>query len=162
MLALVGASAVLLPAVASARPRAFASANTPTEPLASGVEGTALVAPLRAGARLGTWQINAISGVRHGAVTVELADASGALFCLDICARDDEAGAPEPPARSERYDIFLANEGQGADPTHEDHGLAAMALAGVVRANESTAHVEGLLTLRQRLDRYSSHILRRV
>jgi hypothetical protein len=95
-------------------------------------------------------------------MTVGLVDGSGVAFCLDLCAHDDRVVAPVPPARSQRFDIFLANQGRGADPTYEDHGLAAMALAEIVRANENGVDPKGMLTLGQRLERYPNEIVRSV
>lgn len=161
MLALVGASVVVVPVVASARESRSLPSQSEAE-TGGRQDASGLVAPLRPGSRLGAWRVQALSTVRHGAVTVGLVDGLGGSFCLDICARDEGVGAAVAPGRSEHYDVFLANEGKGADPTHEDHGLAAMALAEIVRANENAVRPEGMLTLRERLDRYSNEIVRSV
>lgn len=102
-----------------------------------------LVAPLAPGHRLGRWTVQQILPVQNGAASVVLADASGEHFQLDICARDPSASAQKGPGRSERFEIFLANSGNGSKATFEDHGLAAMALAEVIRANEH--HVDHAL-----------------
>ena len=113
--------------------------------------GSALLAPLRAGSTLGAWTVEAISVVHAGAVTVRLHDASGSVFCVDICARDARLGAMTGPARTVHFDLFLANEGDGDRPTNEDHGRAALALAEIIRTNEQSVVLPGMLTLRDRL-----------
>ena len=158
MLALVGASAVAVPVAANASP-------VPVElddpaPQDEQVDASALLAPLTAGATLGGWLVTGITGVRYGALTVAVSDAAGATFYLDVCARDQGLGAHAPPARSEKYDVFLSNHGTGADPTFEDHGLAAMALAEILRANENRVQPEGFLTLRERLARFPDEVVR--
>jgi hypothetical protein len=118
----------------------------------------ALLAPLSAGSSLGPWVVEGSTPVHAGAVTVAMRDRAGNRFFVDICARDRGPGAPGAPAATERYELFLANEGGGSDPTFEDHGRAAMALAEVIRANENTAGLQGLLTLRQRLLRHAAEV----
>ncbi len=81
-----------------------------------------------------------------------MSDALGQRFQIDICARDDEPGADRGPGRTERFDLIVANRGDGSTSTHEDHGLAAMALAEVVRANEQVVDASVFRTLRQRLE----------
>jgi hypothetical protein len=95
--------------------------------------------------------VQAIGPVHAGAVTVRLGDADGEPFCVDICAHDAGHGALVGPARTARYDLFLANEGNGAQATKEDHGRAAMALAEIIRTNEHGVELQGMLTLRDRL-----------
>jgi len=162
MLALVGASAVAVPAVANAKPFGpLDESSAPPDVEEDGIgDASALLAPLTTGSMLGAWRVTGLSAVRHGALTVRLSDAAGATFYLDVCARDGGLGAHEPPACSERYDIYLSNHGKGADPTVEDHGLAAMALSEILRANENRVGVEGFLTLRQRLAQFPDEVVR--
>lgn len=119
-----------------------------------------LIAPLQVGSALGAWTVVGMTAVRAGAVTVVLANQQGDSYPVDICLRDDGSDAPAPPARTALYDIFVANEGSGSTPTHEDHGLAAMAVAEVVRANEHGARIDGLSTQRQRMTRHRDKIMR--
>lgn len=153
---LLGASAALAPSLASA---AVASKGAPVLDSGAG-DARALIAPLEAGSTLGTWTIESVGQVQYGAVSLTMRGAGGGLFYLDICARDRGEGAHSPPARTEHYDIFVANEGNGSLPTHEDHGLAAMALAEVVRANEQRVTLAGMLTHAQRLQRHRDLIRR--
>ena len=164
MMTLIGAAVALVPVATLSPSRASAAPKTPSNPAdrpAQPVAGAfALVAPLVAGSQLGAWRVERGSEVRHGAVTIALRDAHGEEFFLDVCHRDNGLGAPQPPARSERCEVFVANVGDGAKPTNEAHGQAAMALAEILRANEQRAGVAGLLTLRDRLARFPGQVLR--
>ncbi len=110
--------------------------DPPAEEDAALLQAHKLVAPLAVGSRLNRWTVEQILPVKDGAASVVLRDGKGESFQLDICARDDAASAPVGPGRSERFQVFLANSGDGSKATFEDHGLAAMALAEVIRANE--------------------------
>ena len=136
---------------------AAAAVSDATEPEAVAVappagEAATLLAPLTAGARLGRWTIDEILPVQDGAASVVLSDASGSRFQLDVCARDTENVASRGPGTSELFEVFLANQGDGATSTHEDHGLAAMAVAEIVRANEHRVERTAFQTLRQRIE----------
>jgi hypothetical protein len=109
----------------------------------------ALLSPLRPGSRIASASLDAIR-TRDGYLSLELTAASGAPFRLEICARDLLPGAPRPVTRTARYDLFVANGGQGDRRTERAHGLAAYAVADVLSANEGTAAV-ALKTLRARL-----------
>jgi hypothetical protein len=109
-----------------------------------------LVAPLVAGSALGAWRVESVKPLTDGAVSLLLRDSSERAFQLDICAFDPQSGAPLGPARSERFQIFVANEGDGATGTIEEHGLAAMAVAEIVRANEAAVPVDHFQTLAER------------
>lgn len=110
-----------------------------------------LVAPLAAGSALGRWQVESIHEVAGGALSLVLVDAAGARFQLDVCLRDATPGAVTAPGRTEHFEVFLANSGNGATATFEDHGLAAMAVADIVRGNEALADRSGFMTLAARL-----------
>jgi hypothetical protein len=147
-------------AASAAEPKRARAARTTTKPSPSGQSGSALVAPLVAGSVLGSWRVVRSFSLRAGAVSLELKDASDRPFYLDICKRDRRPSAPKPPASTDLYDIFVANEGDGSATTVEDHGLAAMAVAEVVRANEHSVTVAGMLTLRERLRRHPDQVMR--
>lgn len=159
MMALLGASVALAPAAAIAAPSPLLEGPA-AAPSDRDIDGSALLAPLAAGSQLASWQLVRVSAVRHGAVTVGMREGTGAEFYLDICSRDMAAGAPVPPGRSDRFDVFVANLGDGSRPTDESHGLAAMAVAEVLRTNEHRVSIPGLLTLRERLATYSDKVLR--
>lgn len=125
------------------------------QPESSVADGRRLIEPLVTGSTLSHWRVQSVRGLEAGAVSVVLVDRHEQPFQLDICARDDALGALRGPARTERFEIFLANEGDGATGTHEDHGLAAMALAEIVRGNEAHVSVAEFETLARRLSRRS-------
>lgn len=158
MMSLLGAAVALTPSLAKAGPAVQTS--RPSRPASASHDANVLLAPLAAGSRLASWRVERVSDLRHGAITVALTDLSGETFYLDICQRDDAPGAAVPPGRSDRCDVFVANLGDGAAPTVEDHGLAAMAVAEVLRANEHQVRIDGLLTLRQRLAQFPDQVLR--
>jgi hypothetical protein len=111
-----------------------------------------LIAPLAAGSTLGRWKIEQILPVQDGAASVVLCDVDQRRFQLDVCALDPDAGASRAPGRSELFEVFLANLGDGDTSTHEEHGLAAMALSELIRANEHRVDRSGFQTLRQRVE----------
>ncbi len=163
MVGMVGAAAALASSgVAMAAPAALARRKekdvaTP-RPTAEQANRVALLAPLQAGSTLGAWTVLGILPVRAGAITVGLRGASGDTFYIDVCVRED--AGPNPPARTDRCDIFVANEGNGGLPTVESHGLAAMAVAEIVRANEHSAGIDGLMTHTARLAEYGDAVFR--
>ena len=123
----------------------------------------ALLYPLREGATLGAWVVVKMhEGLQGGALVVELEDQRGARFQVDICRRDDAPDAPVPPARTARCDLVLANGGQGGRMTDESQGLAAMALADVIRTNEHGIDLGALSTLRHRLRSRRRQVVRHV
>lgn len=145
----LAAVAMSLPARAEARTTAERRA-VPTPPAPATL--TALLRPLGPGSRLGAWKVETIHDVEGGAASVILSDAQGIRFQVDVCALDPAPGAARGPARSEHFELFLSNRGSGCEATHEDHGLAAMALSEVIRSNESSFDRSGFLPLSQRSD----------
>jgi hypothetical protein len=91
-----------------------------------------------------------------------LLDEGGGEFQLDIYARDSAADALLPPGRSAKFDVFLANGGSGSMASDESHGLAAMAVADVLRQNEATLDCSDFVTLRARLAGAPETVRRRV
>ena len=161
----LGAAAVLAPSLeAGAAPstRGAIDREERDEPPAALISASSLLAPLAIGSQIGAWRIERFGGLHAGAVSVDLSDRRGERFHIDICLRDDSAGAAVPPARTDRCDLFVANEGAGSDPTDEEFGLAAMALAELVRAHEHRMDLGGLLTLRERLAHHGDEVRRRV
>jgi hypothetical protein len=124
--------------------------STPTS-TASAPE-LSLLAPLVAGARLGRWTVDELIPIKDGALSVVLRDAQERRFQVDICARDAAPDARRAPGHSEHFEVFLANQGDGDTSTHEDHGLAAMALADLIRANEHRVERTAFQTLRERAE----------
>lgn len=111
----------------------------------------ALLQPLTLGSAIGRWTVEELREVEDGAATLVLRDRRGELFQLDVCARDPSPSAERGPAVTEHFELFLANTGDGRTATHEDHGLAAMAIAEVIRGNEQGSGRSGYLTLAERV-----------
>ncbi len=112
----------------------------------------AILAPLRPGTRLDRWIVVHVHPVKLGAVPVVLVGEAGAPFQVDVLRRDPGvSGVGESPSLA----VYVANGGAGAQPTHEDHGLAAMALASYLTERERAgAPVPELLTHAQRTSRH--------
>lgn len=89
---------------------------------------------LTPGTRLASCRLVRLLPVERGALPFELEDAAGARFVVEAHRHD-----PAMPgiARAGSVDVFLVNGGTGATPTNEAHGLAAMALAGVLAEQEA-------------------------
>jgi hypothetical protein len=156
MLVMAGAAAAI-PIAPDASARSLTCSETakramPTAASSPDDVAARLLSPLVPGSKLGAWTIERIVPFSEGAVSVVLCDEGGVRFQLDICARDDSTDARRGPARTDRLEIFIANGGNGALDTYEDHGLAAMALAEVMRTNESQTPVELFRTLARRLE----------
>jgi len=94
----------------------------------------ALVSPLTAGSKLGRWNVVQVCPVQGGAASVLLSDVTGASFQLDIVARTGVTS--NAPGVTQHFEVLVLNQGDGRTATREDHGLAAMALADVIRSNE--------------------------
>lgn len=131
------------------------AAVTPTAKLEDSKD---LIAPLTNGSRIGAWRVERVIPPADGALSLVLSDRSGRLFQLDICARDMALDAPRSPAASVHFEIFVANGGDGATGTIEDHGLAAMALGEVIRTNEARVSRAGFATLRERVARSAARL----
>ncbi|MCA9642698.1 MAG: hypothetical protein H6718_26565 [Polyangiaceae bacterium] len=129
------------------------------EDTSEGVSSTAhmgfqLVAPLTAGSQLGRWKVAGVLPLREGAVSVVMAHGNDERFQLDVVARGDQRA----PGESEFFQVMVVNRGDGATTTREEEGLAAMALADVIRANEHAVDRSGFLTLEQRAKRARQHL----
>lgn len=130
-----------------------ASSNEP----AIAVE-TALIAPLAVGSKAAGCTLIRIGELAHGAIGLVLTDRSGRDFGVEICARDPDS--PRSPAETDKFQLYVVNEGDGSLPTVEEHGLAAMAIASLIRKNEHAIEASGFLTLNERLARHASDITR--
>jgi hypothetical protein len=89
---------------------------------------------LRAGVRVGPCTVSRVLPVENGALPVELVDASGHPFVVEV-HRWDEA-APPGIARAGSLAVYLRNGGTGETRTKEEHGLGALALAALLEARE--------------------------
>jgi hypothetical protein len=132
-----------------------ASAAAPPEP----ARVQALIAPLGEGARLGRWTIVRIEPLTRGAVTLVAAGEDGREFCLEILARDPSPLAQRAPAITERFAVHVRNGGDGWLPTCEEQGLAAMALARIIAANEQALDAGGFLTHAERLAQHRASLV---
>ena len=79
-------------------------------------------------------------------MTIAVSGAERRAFQLEIMARDASPLAPRAPGETSRFAIYVRNGGDGFAPTNEEQGLAAMALAEIVKRNEASASAEGFLT----------------
>jgi len=122
--------------------------------------GELLVAPLKVGSEIAGCRIEKIGEVVQGSVGLVLSDSSGQSFGIEVCARDAEA--PRSPAETARFQLYVVNEGDGSVPTVEEHGLAAMNIALVIRKNEGSVDASEFLSFRERLDRYAGELIRPV
>lgn len=118
---------------------------------AAGDDVRALFGPLREGSPVSThWKIEAIYGVREGAVPVVMSTIYGSKFAVEIF-RDDPDG-PTPVARARGLALHLVNGGDGSSRTSELHGLGVMALGRALqeRRAEGAPMPRGLRTFRER------------
>jgi hypothetical protein len=135
--------------------RAASAAVIPPEIAAA----EALIAPLSPGARLARWVVRRVEPLTRGAVTVTLAGIDGREFRVEILARDPSSVAQRPPAVTTRFALHVCNGGDGWLPTCEEQGLAAMALAQVLAANEQAIDTSGFLTHTERIEQHRASLL---
>lgn len=163
MLSALGAGAALAPATARAwlgAPAGVTSDDAGAKRTVGGETAAVpeLLAPLAVGARVAGCTIASIGALEAGAVSLVLQDRDGQSFGVEVCARGDEGHAG--PGRTAYFDVFVVNEGDGATPTFESHGLAAMAVADVLRVNEERVGNGGFLTLDERLHQHAASVMR--
>jgi len=112
-------------------------------------EGNLLVGTgIRPKARFGTCEVLSLETTRDGVVGVRLADSTGQPFEIELLGYD-----PRTPgvARAGSLGVYMNNRGQGSTGTIEEHGLAAMALAGhLARREASGVRLPVLPTLAER------------
>lgn len=121
-----------------------------------------LVSPLGPGARLARWTLVAIEAPAQGAIALVLSAGDDHLFRLEILARDRSPLAARPPAETEHFAIFVRNGGDGWSPTIEEQGIAAMAVATLIRRNEAPGDAAGFLTHEERIARHAGALLSKV
>ena len=105
---------------------------------------------LHAGARFGRWTVASVHPIERGALRVDVRDAGGNAFALEILARDP-APLSRPPAEVGQLAVYVCNGGDGWLPTVEEQGLAAMTLAALLEKHGQTGAIAGLLTHQDRL-----------
>jgi hypothetical protein len=102
------------------------------------------------GAPVGECVLERVGAVHCGAVPVVLRDPAGRRFQVDVLRRDPRG--MQGIANTQGLSLFLANDGRGDTPTHEQHGLAVLALSRLVGEREAAVlRLAGLRTLEQRL-----------
>jgi hypothetical protein len=104
--------------------------ETPRAP--AGDAELALVAPLRVGAALGTYRVDAIDAVVGGALRVTCSRGTSVVR-LDVALRSD--AGPEAPATAGPFAVFYSSP-DGDAPAAE---ALAKALAGVIGKNAEAA-----------------------
>ena len=150
---MLGSSVLAVPALQSAL-----GFHSPSP--AAGV-AEALLHPLRPGARLARWTLVSIEPFTRGGLGVILEAAPDHLFRLEILARDRSPMAVRPPAETEHFAIFVQNGGDGWSPTIEEQGIAAMAVATLIRRNEAPRSPAGFLTHAERITHHPGALLSR-
>jgi hypothetical protein len=129
---------------------------------AQGSEGPeALVAGIPPGTTLAGSKVLLVEPPLHGAIALVLATPSGLPFRLEIMRRDASAIPREPPGLSDRFAVYVVNRGDGAVPTVEAQGLAAMALANHIATVEDRVDARRLLTHAERLAQHGAILLER-
>jgi len=97
------------------------------------------------GQRFRGCRVERVSPAHLGGAAIVLTSPEGP-FQIDILARGEVRGVAE----TRRYALFLANRGDGREPTHERHGLALMDVAEWLRDVESREAPLQVQTLAQR------------
>jgi len=158
----VGGGVLAAPVIASADPDSIpAPTATPKQPgdLPATSENIArLLHPLAAGSRLARWTIERVDALKNGSVRVTVRGDEGPAFDVEILARDPSAVA-RPIAETDRHAFFVVNGGNGWTRTHEEQGIAAMALAEIVRRNEGDVRLSGFLTHAERIELHGDAML---
>lgn len=114
-------------------------------------EVLALFGPLREGTRLeGRFRIEAIHGLRAGAVPVVMSNSDGQRYAVEIFRAD--ADGPRPLAEAGALALLLSNRGDGRAATPETIALGVQALARALdaRCAEGAPLPSGLATHRER------------
>ncbi|MEM6962059.1 MAG: hypothetical protein AAF550_10005 [Myxococcota bacterium] len=115
------------------------------------------------GLPLRDWFVERVHPLHYGAVPIVLVHRSGARAQVDALRfRTDRMGEPSSGiqgiAQTKMFRLFLANGGNGAQPTRESSGLAVMFLAEVLKRIESRApgcvDVTSLLSFEERQIRF--------
>lgn len=127
-----------------------------------GADRSALLAPLAAGSRVLSWEVEAIEPLAMGALRVRMRCEDGASFGVEIMKRDRSPIAARPPAQTEQFALFVNNGGDGGAVTAETQGLAAMALAQIVARNEAAVATDGFMTHSERIAEHPIVLLEHV
>lgn len=155
-LPLLGQTTPHLPATPSPTPSAPAVVPAAADPGVRLDDGVAhgLQDLLPEGLRFGRWRVVSVLPVKLGAVPVVLESRQGERFQVDVLRRDRSTRARRGLSETRGYSLFLFNRGQGDTPTQEDHGLAVLWLAALLRPREHTQPNVALLTQRERTQRF--------
>ena len=122
---------------------------------AAGAEVRRFLGPVEPGFSLGDgWTVDRVYDVHFGGVSLVLRN-DDATAVVDMLRKDTETG--DAPIASSAYTAFyLANRGDGGEPTPEGAGLAVMSLARVIEEQEHRgARPPALLTLDERIASHS-------
>ena len=105
---------------------------------------------------MGAWLVDLTGVTETGTVDIDFVKADHTSFRIRLCRRDHAPGAPTPVAQTDKYELFLANNGQGELRTDEQEGKTAMVVASLVKKNEVGAQELPVSTIRQRWQRLAS------
>ncbi len=114
---------------------------------------------LREGAAFGRWSIARVHPVDRGGLRVDVRERDGKVFALEILARDPSPIVAQPPALTKDLAIYVCNGGDGALPTVEEQGLAAMTLAHLLETRGQGGPIAGLMTHADRLVAHGDSLL---
>ena len=122
-------------------------ANVPDGQHAARASG-ALSTDVPAGTKLHTSALARVLDERDGTLPIVIADRHGTEFEVEVMRFDPSAPGV---ARAGSLAVYVNNGGDGDIATHEEHGLAAMALAAEIARREAAGKaVAKLVSLRER------------
>ncbi len=122
---------------------------------AVGSKGQSAAAAGQSSLPAGNWIVEQIGAVNKGAVPITLRhDQTGERLLVEACRRSGQrsrlGGAmANPVVAGRRFDLFLANNGQGSAPTQAHHHVALRALADHLDRNVKQVP-ETVLTMAKR------------
>lgn len=108
--------------------------RSPEELARDGERLAALLRPYAPGASVGGSELIRAFVDARGVGVVTLRTAGASVYRVEVCQREGEDMRPISATR--HYALYLKNGGRGDLPTVEAQGLAVMALAVAIRANE--------------------------
>jgi hypothetical protein len=115
----------------------------------AGSDVDALFADLTRDGALGDCRIERVHGVHLGAIPVIMTCDAGTRFQIDVMRRDPDG--PPGVGNTDSLSLYISNRGDGAAPTTESQGIAALTLArAIAHRQRSGATTPRLLTMNER------------
>ncbi|MCB9593117.1 MAG: hypothetical protein H6719_10325 [Sandaracinaceae bacterium] len=125
--------------------------------VAPGDDVRALFGPLTVGEAIGShWRLEALYGVRAGAIPLILSTRSGARFGVEVL----RSGEASPLASAGPLGLYLVNRGDGSQVSDESAGLGVVALASALEARLAAGAPvpSALTTLEERRRRHPAGV----